>query len=104
MEAASTRRRDAFLRSVGGIEQCIYLSLGDERIDARAEGDIERTRKSDGKASAVHFFHVDFTPGQVQRWRTGEGSAMRVIDHSNYGHAALIGPESRGFLARECFA
>ena len=57
-----------------------------------------------GKASAVHFFHVDFTPGQVQRWRTGEGSAMRVIDHSNYGHAALIGPESSGFLARECFA
>ena len=53
MGAASTRRRDAFLRSVGGIEQCIYLSLGDERIDARAEGDIERTRKSDGKASAI---------------------------------------------------
>ena len=75
-----------------------------DRIDARAEGDIERTRESDGKASAAHFFHFDFTPGQVQRGRTGEGSAMLVIDHSNYGHAALIGPETRGFLARECFA
>ena len=29
---------------------------------------------------------------------------MLVIDHSNYGHAALIGPETRGFLAPECFA
>lgn len=97
-------RRDAFLRSVGGIEKCIYLSLGDERIAARAEGDIERTRESDGKASAVHFFHFDFTPAQVARWRAGEGSAMLVIDHPNYGHAVLIGPETRGFLARECFA
>jgi len=26
-----------------------------------------------------------------------------VIDHPNYGHAALISPESREFLARECF-
>ena len=103
-EVEATVRRDAFLRSVGGIERCIYFALGDERIDVRAEGDIERTRESDGKASAVHFFHFDFTPGQVERWRAGEGSAMLVIDHPNYGHAALIGPETCGFLARECFA
>lgn len=93
-----------FLRSVGGIEKCIHLALDDERIDARAEGDIERTRASDGKASAVHFVHFDFTPAQVERWRGGEGSAMLVIDHPNYGHAALIGPAARAFLVRECFA
>lgn len=97
-------RRDVFLRSVGGIEKCIHLALGDERIDARAEGDIERTRASDGKASAVHFVHFDFTPAQVERWRMGGCSAMLVIDHPNYGHAALIGPATRAFLARECFA
>jgi hypothetical protein len=96
-------RRDAFLRSVGGIENCIHLALGDERIHARAEGDIERTRASDGKASAVHFVHFDFTPAQVELWRSGEGGAMLVIDHPNYGHAALIGPETRAYLARECF-
>jgi hypothetical protein len=28
---------------------------------------------------------------------------MLVIDHPNYGHAALIGAETRTYLARECF-
>ena len=104
LEVEDPVRRDVFLRAVGGIEKCIYLSLGDERIDARAEGDIERTRVSDGKASAVHFFHFDFTTAQVERWRAGEGSAMLVIDHPNYSHAALTGADARAFLARECFA
>jgi hypothetical protein len=96
-------RRDAFLRTIGGVEDRIFLELGGERIAARAEGDVERTRASDGKASAVHFVHFDFTPEQIARWKGGAGQAMLVIDHPNYGHAALIGPETRAFLAEHCF-
>jgi hypothetical protein len=97
-------RRDAFLRSIGGVENRVYLSIGDERVPARAEGDIERTRASDGKASAVHFVHFDFSAQQIERWRSGEGAVMLVIGHPAYGHAALIAPETRAYLARECFA
>jgi hypothetical protein len=96
-------RRDAFLRTIGGVEEHIRLQVGEHVIRARPEGDIERTRESDGKASAVHFFHFDFTPEAIAAWRNGEGAAMLVIDHPNYGHAALIGSETRTFLARECF-
>ena len=96
-------RRDAFLRTIGGVEAHITIRLGDESIAARPEGDLERTRASDGKASAVHFVHFGFTPGQIARWKSGEGQAMLVIDHPNYGHAALIGADTRAFLARECF-
>ena len=103
-EVADPVRRDAFLRTIGGIESHVFVQLGDERIVARPEGDIARTRESDGKASAVHFLHFDFTPDQVALWCGGEGQAMLGIDHPNYGHAALIGPEARGYLARECFA
>ena len=29
--------------------------------------------------------------------------AMVVIDHPDYGHAALIGADTRAYLAPECF-
>lgn len=96
-------RRDAFLRTIGGVEDHVAIQLGEHLIRARPEGDTERTRASDNKASAVHFFHFDFPPDAVAAWKSGEGSAMLVIDHPNYGHAALIGATSREFLARECF-
>jgi len=96
-------RRDAFLRSIGGVEDHISLQVGGHVIKARPEGDVERTRESDGKASAVHFFHFDFPPEAIAAWKSGEGTAMLVIDHPSYGHAALIGAESRAYLARECF-
>ena len=47
--------------------------------------------------------HFDFTPEAIAAWKSGQGNAMLLIDHPNYGHAALISPESREFLARECF-
>ena len=102
-EVADPVRRDAFLRMIGGVEDHIAIQLGEHVIRARPEGDVERTRESDGKASAVHFFHFDFTPEAIAAWKSGEGQAMLVIDHPNYGHAALISPQSRDYLSRECF-
>jgi hypothetical protein len=96
-------RRDAFLRSIGGIEKHIAVTVGEHTVRARAEGDIERTRERDNKASAVHFFHFDFTPEAIAAWKGGDGQAMVVIDHPNYGHAALIGTATREYLAKECF-
>ncbi|MEZ5737486.1 MAG: DUF3501 family protein [Novosphingobium sp.] len=102
-EIADEVRRDAFLRTIGGVENHVSIQVGSHVIKARPEGDIERTRESDNKASAVHFFHFDFTPEAIDAWKSGEGAAMLVIDHPNYGHAAVIGKEARDFLARECF-
>lgn len=96
-------RRDAFLRTIGGVENHVSIQIAGHVIRARAEGDTERTRAHDNKASAVHFFHFDFPPAAIAAWKSGEGTAMLVIDHPNYGHAALISPESRDFLARDCF-
>jgi len=102
-EVADPVQRDIFLRSIGNVEDHISIQLGGHVVKARPEGDVERTRERDGKASAVHFFHFDFPPEAIAAWKSGEGQAMVVIDHPNYGHAALIGPETRAFLARECF-
>ncbi len=102
-ELADPDRRDAFLRTIGGIEGHIAVRVGSHVIPARAEGDIERTRESDGKASAVHFFHFDFSPEAVAEWKNGSEAVMIVADHPNYGHAAMINDATRQFLARECF-
>lgn len=102
-EIGDPERRDAFLRTIGGVEDHISIQVGGHVIPARAEGDTERTRASDNKASAVHFFHFDFTPEAIAAWKSGEGNALLVIDHPNYGHAALISADARAFLARECF-
>jgi hypothetical protein len=96
-------RRDAFLRTIGGIENHVAIEVGGQTIRARPEGDIARTRERDNKASAVHFFHFDFTPEAIAAWKSGAGNAMIVMDHPNYGHAALIGAAAREYLARECF-
>jgi hypothetical protein len=90
-------RRDAFLRTIGGVENHVALRVGDHVIKARAEGDIERTRESDGKASAVHFFHFDFTPEAIAAWRSADAQVMALIDHPAYGHAAIVGPQTRAF-------
>jgi len=103
-EVADEVRRNAFLRTIGGVEEHVAIQIGDHVIRARPEGDVERTRESDNKASAVHFFHFDFPPEAVEAWKSGEGQAMAVIDHPNYGHAALIDSETRAFLGRECFS
>ena len=96
-------RRDVFLRTIGGVEDHVWLQIGDDRIAARAEGDVARTRESDNKASAVHFLHFDLTQAQVEAWKSGQGQVMLLIDHPGYGHAALINEEARAFLARDCF-
>ena len=102
-EIGDEARRDAFLRTIGGVEQYVAIEIGGERIAARAEGDVARTRESDGKASAVHFLHFDFSDAAMAAWRSGEGTARLAIDHPNYGHSANFSVESRAYLARECF-
>jgi hypothetical protein len=102
-EVADPDRRDMFLRTIGGVENHVALQVGPHVIRARQEGDVERTRESDGKASAVHFFHFDFTPEAIAEWKDGTSQAVLMIDHPNYGHAAMIGQAARDYLARECF-
>jgi hypothetical protein len=102
-EIGDAVRRDAFLRTIGGVENHVAIEVGGHVIRGRPEGDTERTRERDNKASAVHFFHFDFTPEAIAAWKSGEGNAMVIIDHANYGHAALIGTATREYLARECY-
>lgn len=93
-------RRAKFLAKLGGVDQHIFLSIGDEQIAAMPEQDTDRTTAS-GKASAVQFLHFPMTKSQIALWKSGDSQAMVQIMHPNYGHAAIINAESRAELARD---
>lgn len=93
-------RRKAFLSTLGGVEQTIFIDLDGEKIAAEPEQDVDRT-SPDGKASAVQFLHFPLTAGQIAKWRSGEGTVMLRIDHPNYGHAAIIDEGRRRELASD---
>jgi len=99
-EIDDKERRTVFLNKMGGVEQMIFIELDGERIGAEPEQDVDRTSR-DGKASAVQFLHFAFTAAQVKKWLSGEGSAMVLIDHPEYGHAAVIDTAGRSELARD---
>lgn len=99
-EIDEEERRTAFLKTLGGVDQHIHLVIGDQKVTAEPEQDVDRTR-SDGKASAVQFLHFPLTDEQVEIWKGGEDQVMVQIDHPNYGHAAIISEECRRDMAQD---
>ena len=93
-------KRAAFLSQLGGVEDHIFIQVGNDRVGAVPEGDVERTNEA-GKASAVHFLHFPMTADQIADWRSGQGTVLVGIDHPSYGHIALLTAEVRSELARD---
>jgi hypothetical protein len=100
-EIENPERRDAFLRTIGGVEDHIFLTIGNVRVAAVPEQDVERTSAS-GKASAVHFLHFPMDDVALAAWHDAGNVAMVQITHPAYGHAALIGADTRNYLTRTC--
>ncbi len=97
-EISDETQRRIVLGQLGGVETYVSITLGSDRILARAEEDVERT-SADGKASSVHFLHFSFSTDQIPRFRDATVDAMVRIDHPNYGHAAIISGAVRSELA-----
>ena len=93
-------RRAATLAKLGGVEDCFFLQVGDARIRAVPEGDVERTRE-DGKASSVHFIRFPLKAEHVARFRDPATAILVGCDHEHYSHLAGISPATRAELARD---
>lgn len=99
-EIDDPRRRADVLARLGGVEDCFFMQVGDEKVSGRPEGDVERTRE-DGKASSVHFVHFAFTPAQIARFRDPATQILVGVDHEGYAHMALLSPATRAELAKD---
>ena len=82
-------RREKFLAGLGGVEETVTITVGDETITARPEHDVERTTAA-GKASSIQFLHFPFTEEQVKKFRDPETTVTLGIGHKEYGHRANL--------------
>jgi len=92
--------RDRILRTLGGIEETVYMELGAERI-AAAPTEYEDRTTPDGKTSSVHWLRFRFTPGQIARFREGVERILVGIGHTDYGHMAVMPDRVREALAAD---
>lgn len=93
-------RRAATLARLGGVEERLFLQVGEERIYGVQEGDVERTRE-DGKTSSVHFLHFPLTDAQKAVFRSPSVQVLVGCDHEAYAHMAVLTPATRAELARD---
>jgi hypothetical protein len=91
--------RDRMLRTLTGIESHVFLEIGDARIAAVPESDVERT-KEDGKTSSVHFLHFPISDGQAEALKGGAMVRLAIV-HPNYGHIALVSEAARAAFASD---
>ena len=61
--------RADFLEKVGGIEETVYMKIGNEKIKGAPETDVDRTSE-EGKASSVQFIHFNFLQSQIKKFKT----------------------------------
>lgn len=74
--------RRVMLKQLVGIEDCVYMQIGDlKRIAAIADEDMDRADES--KTSAVHFLRFELDAEQVAALKAGAPLAAG-IDHPNY--------------------
>lgn len=91
--------RDRVLRTLGNVEDHIFLEIGEARIKAVPEADVERT-KEDGKTSSVHFLHFPFSEDQAASLKAG--ARLRIaIEHPQYGHIAIASDAVRAALTSD---
>ena len=57
-------RRGRVLGRLGGVENTMFIKLGEDKIKSVAEEDQDRTT-AEGKASSVQFVHFPFTREQI---------------------------------------
>jgi hypothetical protein len=100
LEIEDPVRRSALLLGLAGIEDCIAMEVAGLRVGATPTEYEDRTT-SDGKTSSVHWVRFAFTSEQIAQFRSEEGRVVLEINHPNYGHMAILSPQTRAELAKD---
>ncbi len=92
-------RRTSILAQLGGVEAHFFVTVGNDRIVAVSETEVERTR--DGKTSSIHFLRFQMNDTQAATFRDPAVAVMVGCDHHRYGHLAVLAPDTRTELAKD---
>jgi hypothetical protein len=100
LEIEDANRRETMLKQLGGIEETVSMDIDGVHVKATPT-DYEDRTTPDGKTSSVHWLRLVFTPEQIAKFRSGDGRVVLEITHPNYGHMAVVKPETRAELAKD---
>ena len=89
--------RVKFLGKVGGIEEKVYMKVGEDKINAMPETDLDRT-SAEGKASSVQFIHFNFSNNQVKKFKDLKNEVIIGIDHNSYNYTVKITEDTKSSL------
>jgi len=92
--------RADFLGKVGGIEEEVYMRVGDEIIKSISEKDVDRT-SDEGKASSVQFIHFNFSKEQIIKFKNLDNEVILGIKHTLYSHTKKIADNVREALIKD---
>ena len=92
--------RAAFLGKVGGIDEKIFMKIGDEMIKAIPEEDVDRT-SAEGKASSVQFIHFNLTDEQIQKFKSDNADVEIGINHNEYSHSTKLSSNNKTSLSAD---
>ena len=97
IEYGDVEERKVALATMGGIEQTVWVRVGEsgEKIFAFTNEDMERTR--DEKAAAVHFMRFELGADEVAALKSGE-SLFMGIDHASLPGTYEVAAHQRAAL------
>lgn len=93
-------RRQSFLSRLGGVEETMFIQVGDEKIFGLPEEDIDRTN-ADGKASAVQFIHFPFTDAQATAFKDETTQIIIGFTHDAYSHMVVAQADVKHSLSND---
>ena len=97
IEYGDVEERKTALATMGGIEQTVWVQVGDsgEKIFAITNEDMDRTR--DEKAAAVHFMRFELSAADIANLKAGERLFMG-IDHASLPGSYEVPSDQRAAL------
>ena len=99
-EIDNSSQRSVFLSKIGGVEKKVFIKIGDEKIIALPEVDVDRTSE-EGKASSVQFIHFNFSEFQIEKFKKKDTKVLIGIDHNLYNHTTTINLDEKNALAKD---
>ena len=100
IEYGDVEERKVALATMGGIEQTVWVRVGEsgEKIFAITNEDMERTR--DEKAAAVHFMRFELGDSDIASLKSGE-SLFMGIDHESLPGTYEVAADQRTALTAD---
>ncbi|HEY1837895.1 MAG TPA: DUF3501 family protein [Rhizomicrobium sp.] len=98
LEIEDAVQRDKILKTLGGIEETVSMTIDGETVKG-APTEYEDRTTPDGKTSSVHWIRFRFTDAQIARFKMGK--VVLEIAHPNYGHMAVLPSAVRDELAKD---